>query len=277
MTMIIGAVGNTFAALASDRLLSVRTGLNTYKPVEQGACKLICVSGTSSIAYTGPAYLDGKRTDYWLVDTLTKANASNLLTATDAIADAAGAAVRKYPIGARHLTIAACGFERFKDVAHPVPVVAIVSNHYAGKMSYSKNTSFDLIRHRKAFPNITKPFVFYAGQKLHSQEKRLIRRRLERADVGRNSDIIATRTLMSEILRISSKNQAVGERVLTFTISKSAAARAAENETFLITAGYSENNPYFLYFDPKDQSGTHYGPHFVSEGGAFTNFKSGPL
>ena len=276
MTLILGAVGRDYAVIASDRLLTCKTGRNSYRAVEPGACKLVCVSGRSCIAYTGPAYLDGKRTDYWLVDALAKANATNLLTATDAIAAAATAAVQKYPVGVRHLTFAACGWEFFKDVPEPVLVVAIVSNHYLGRGKFSKKAKGYFGRTRRAFQGITSPFVFTAGQVVSPTEKRLIRRRVKSAEGEKQSDYLITKILMSEILRFSKKNQAVGERILAFGMNRRAAQGIMGKQDIAVFSGYSEDQPHFLYFDPRDRSGTQYGPHFVSGGSAAVDFKAGP-
>ncbi|NAS25366.1 hypothetical protein GT755_27235 [Herbidospora sp. NEAU-GS84] len=153
MTLIVGYISHNYAAIASDRMITIKRAgqSNIYQDVEN---KAVVLNGQAIMGYTGFARLGGMYTDKWVVEELSKVDPSEYFKALagksqraiDAIRQAAG--LDRSGTGHAYVIAGYPVLERSDAQRRRVPAIATISNalgsHYR---SWRPRPAFEVNRH----------------------------------------------------------------------------------------------------------------------------------
>jgi len=275
MTLILSLATRDYIVQVSDRRLTIGSGTRVGKVVDDDSNKATLFCSRMSFAYTGLADVDGKRTDKWMVDVLSKVKNDSLSDACHELVSAANAAfanIRNKKI--KRQAFVGIGWTRSGPHEPFKPIICNVTNALNDELEWLPEAN-DSFRLQCRILEADEPYLFVAtGQRLPRNINRELERNFSKISKRRIGPLAIGRVLAETIWKISSQNSTVGSRLLLVNLPKV----AVEQPTGMVLAKMpDENTISFMYFSPENKDGVIYGPNYVCGGSAMTNFRSGSI
>lgn len=261
MTLILSALTKTHAIQVSDRRLSDSTGKHFDHMANKAIC-CSCLDGHYSIAYTGLAEFNGKRTDDWISDTLYELRSTSRLTVEASISYLEARFTEYFSRlhicqEYKALTMALVGVHH-RDLdserRSTTPFLAIISNcedpsrHHAFEVKDNFKTFVRRLQvNQKKFmchPSGTTSAIDVA---LYHRSIRLIRKNI--LDLDKPWTIS---TILSEVIRDASHHEENGWRI--------------GRDLMIVSWPYLDES-YFVEYSPENKTPYIYAPHWVAATG----------
>lgn len=274
MTQIISAITQEYVLLASDRRLTIASGPNRGKPLDQEVCKLVNLCNLCGIGYTGLATIEGDSTHEWIAKALASERCRECLGASTTIANRADSAFSKSPFPIPQMFVLA-GWGFFKELRGLRAQARLISNAHneTGRpLLAPKNSFVSLLKvltdNEELFWRVTGyPLVLRREQQLDRNLRRLAAR-----EIGPKETL---RLLMEEIVNTSKMTDLVGSKVLGFCIPRRGVERQmASGSSVMLAKPPDEQTATFAYFDEGYNELRQYGPTFVCGEYAFTDLET---
>lgn len=274
MTQILAALTQEYVLVASDRQLTFVAGSRKGEVADDNACKLVSLCGIWGIAYTGFSQLQGIPTHEWIAVRLAEKGCKTAHAASLVLANAAAPALRAAAFSLE-LTFLIAGWARLADGQTLRPHFLLISNMYDPEGKSRPTPGADFF----SFERVLKPDEVFAGRVIGEPLRkgrgnylnRVLRRMLKHGAGPKP----AMRAFVSEIHNTSRPGSTVGEKILAFSIPRSAAERTYRTGQFTLLATEPDLlNTAFCYFDPEYSQLRQYGPTCVCGASAMTDIET---
>jgi len=275
MTLILSLATHDYIVQVSDRRLTIDSGSQLGKLLDDDSNKATLFCSRMSFAYTGLADVDGKRTDKWIVDVLSKVKSASLSDACYELVSAATSSfahIRNKKL--KRQAFVGIGWTR-SDPQEPFkPIICNITNALNHELDWLPEAT-DEFRLQCRTLEDEEPYLFTAtGQRLPRNINRELERNFRNISKRGIGPLSIGRLLAEAIWKISDQNNAVGPRLLLVSLPKV----AVEKPTGMVIAKIpDENTISFMYFSPENIEGVIHGPNYVCGGSAMTDFKAGPI
>jgi len=234
MTQILAVLTQEYVLVASDRRLTFVNGANRGKVAGDNTCKLVSLCGAWGIAYTGLAQIEGRPTHEWIAICLAENDCRNPYFAAEFLAKRAGPILHATRFSLE-LTFLIAGWVRHSDGSlHPHFLLVPNMFEESGERRDSPGSNLNWFERKLKGEELYTAQII--GQSLpNGRGKRLDR--LFRKMLGRNlGPKPAMRALAREIVNSARNNNAVGDKVLAFSIPRAAATQTYKAGSQIILA-----------------------------------------
>lgn len=271
MTLVISLATHKYTFQISDRRLVQPNG----QIYDDQSNKAVFFCNQLTIAYAGLAHIDSMRTDLWITKVLADAACRSGSDAIYTIRDKATEAFAKMSFTAaekRHAFVVA-GWTR-SDQNDPLrPMICSVSNfHDNDERPLPEATDF---RVRVYILNESDALALLStGQDIPTERRISLMRTLRKCIKKKVGPRTLLNIVITEFDHLAASNDAIGRNFLVSVLPKQAVEAAGDS--FTVVAGFTPNSPSFLYYSEKGD-GIIYGPNFICDGTAMTNFEAGSL
>lgn len=275
MTLILSLATPDYIVQASDRRLTVGSGPRIGELVDDDSNKVTLFCNRMSFAYTGLAAIDGKRTDIWMVDILSKVIRNSTTDAwKELIREANSSFSNMQDKRIKRQAFVGIGWVRGTPIEPLQPIICTVSNALNNDLDWLPEAT-DQFRMQSRLLRAGRPYLFVAtGQRLPHNIRRDLERNFKKIAGRRIGPLAIGRLLAEAIWDIASQNNAVGSNLMLVNLPKI----AVENSRGFISAQMpDENSISFAYISPDNPAGVFYGPNVVCGGEAIVGFEFGPI
>lgn len=261
MTLILNCLTNNYLFQVSDRRLVFLDSTGEVKTIkDDNVNKAIFYCGHIAFGYTGLAYIDGKRTDYWLLEKLP----TSFEIFHEKVKKDATEAFNKMPQKSnpfkRHAFVG-IGWIRIQKTEPLHPTLVLISNFHSdnGETLSSVKESFNVFVMR--LPTQKPLFVYSVGQPIDETILNRLSRNINKRLRKKAPYKAIMNILVGEVREIAKKSkEKIGHNLMAVGMPKIAAGSGLMTPIQGI-ADYVETKNIFLYF-PKDKSkGIIYSPH----------------
>jgi tetratricopeptide (TPR) repeat protein len=261
MTLILNCLTHDYLFQVSDRRLVYTDKNGDVKDIrDDNANKAIFYCGHITFGYTGLADIEGKRSDYWLLEKLP----TSFETFHSKIKEDATEAFKKLPPKfkpwKRHAFVG-IGWIRVQKAGPLHPALVLISNFHSenGKQLSSVNESFSVFSMR--LPDQESLFIYPVGQPIDKEILNRLHRNIRKRLKKRADYKEIMKVLIGEVRGIAEKSKGkIGKNLMAVGMPKAAAGSGLVSPIRGI-ADYVESMNIFLYF-PNDRSdGMIYSPH----------------
>lgn len=275
MTLILSLATKNYIVQVSDRRLTIGNGPFQGRLVDDDSNKVTLFCNRMSFAYTGLASINGKRTDYWLVDILSKISSNSLSDACNMIVNSATsefAKIRNNKI--KKQAFVGVGWTR-SGLDEPIkPIICNISNALNDQLNWLPEAEDKFVL-RYSVLNGNDCYLF-SQTGLHLPH-RIIRpltqniNKLVKKEIGPYS---LGRLLAEAVWNAAKNNETIGSNLLLVSMPRAA---LESNSGIVIASMPDEKVNSFMYLNPSRNDGIVFGPNYVCNGSGITNFQSGPI
>jgi hypothetical protein len=213
LTLVLTLLTPRFVAQVSDMKLTDVSNPVAPRTIEERAAKAVVWCNSIVFAYTGPAVLEGKRTDAWLTEVLQPA--SSLDEAIKTVQSRADTAVELLPANRKKLAIVGVGWSRQPGQRKSLPSLFEITNLPAGRTGCGAWGESPLATFETRYRQLTSEYQLVChGQPIPLPIWRHVRRLVARSLQANMSPGTSVLHLANAIGAVSSTNNAVGSNLL---------------------------------------------------------------
>lgn len=284
MTQIISCITKDYVIQVSDRRLVYVNADNSAHVADDEANKAVLFCNRAVFGYTGLAQLEGKRTDYWIVSTIT--GHESYSDACNALAENATACFARFGPEIRqewreHAFVSVGWTTSVEEPVELRPIVVLVSNTVPSNHNPNEQESPNEVIVGKftvrygLLPRKETLYLYIAGQPLEHQSEVELKRTLRKV-IRKQCDPKAIALVIAYAMRECARNNPmVGSNLMVSCIPK-AAVRIPAGEFVIVSALPNRNTSTFLHLT-RNFEGISYGPHFVCGGAAAIDWRGSSL
>jgi hypothetical protein len=254
MTLIISLLTPTYVAQVSDLRLTERPA---GTPLTEPAAKAVSWCGHTNFGYTGPAVLDGKRTDQWIAEILV--NYRKVQEGLAELRARASVAASRLPAENRHLAIVGVGWSLMSTQSRLRPTLFEITNVPAGDWPNAPLPDCALRIEQLA----GNQRLAFHGQPVPAADRRYLRRRVERLAGARTAPGPVLTHMIQVAQSVAESNAAVSEQLLLSYLPRDSVGRT---DLMMPLVAPTWDQAKYVYLPARGDPPVMYGPTIVCAG-----------